>query len=987
MNVCCRLIYSFILLLYCLNYVHTKVIPESLAKSQSTNVDENDLDVDRHTANFKSTVDNSTSDQQPPRYWQAILGDICQLPGFPRATADPTRYLECVRQNLATDRKDLGIWTLRDCVEGFHFVAAARRCKSIRSIKRQETICLSSKSTEYDFCPSDSADEFEIHEKRSEPRRCSCPDGKEDCLCARPEILEPVKVMRRTRTTQPAIFVDDKAAEVDESETENGVTPALRFQSFQTNTGMQRCQQPCNRGNNRCCQSSTCTCPTTRTSSTRQQMTPFTQRPPSQQLPTPNNEPPFQPFQQPPPNFRNEQNNRNENFNDGNDGQSTNQNSFNEPQQSNGNSGYTNGPPSSQQSNGNNDRNSSPQQNGYYTQRPNDRNEFTNQPQQLNGFNGPNGDFNGRRPNNGNFNGDWNAQQRNDFNRPQQQETLNGRRPNKQENEFNGNFNGPSNNENRFGNQPQAPQQTQQFDPNCDQSNGQPQRNSWTNGNQNQDFPNRNQRPSNQQQNWSPDSRSQFEQNQWPPNNRQNGPSNQQRNFDSQFQQNSGRDQQLNGQRNQWNSNNERQWDSNNFNRPQQHQNDFNRPLPIDRQRNNFNNPDNVPPFNQPSPNNFNGNLNPNNRQQSNFANPIGSSNQFNGQQPSNFSPRNEPNPTLMAIDDKMRQMEQVLEKQNQQLNRQQQLLLQQTKVLQHERGSNQPPPMPQPIPINRIDNQQRDLPFDSTTPSSATCQLTTTQQQYCPRKDQQAVIQPQPCALVQGSATNARYQGICSWMLDPLACDPESRCHFLQCQPASNNLYCGRWQRMPCAPATVFDAAAQICVWDTSATPGPLPLPTPAPLPPTSTLAPNFQFNGNRNFNNGGSSFTTANSYVDAQSSFNGQFGNNGFGTNDPQSMNSQQNFGGGFQQMNNIGGYSNFGQSNSRFNGNNQPYSPGNAGQGSCFANGQSNQNLCRGGVQIGSCSSTFQCPGQSVCQIGQMTNRSPCTVCCYYRSMLMD
>jgi hypothetical protein len=34
---------------------------------------------------------------------------------------------------------------------------------------------------------------------------------------------------------------------------------------------------------------------------------------------------------------------------------------------------------------------------------------------------------------------------------------------------------------------------------------------------------------------------------------------------------------------------------------------------------------------------------------------------------------------------------------------------------------------------------------------------------------------------LVQGSATNARYQGICSWMLDPLACDPESRCHFLQ--------------------------------------------------------------------------------------------------------------------------------------------------------------------------------------------------------------
>ncbi|KAI6180987.1 hypothetical protein M3Y98_00780700 [Aphelenchoides besseyi] len=983
MNVCCRLIYLFILLFYCLNYVQTKVIPESSAKTQSTNVDKPDPDVDRHTTNAKSSVDNSTSDQQPPRYWQAILGDICQLPGFPRATADPTRYLECVRQNLATDRKDLGIWTLRDCAEGFHFVAAARRCKSIRSIKRQETICSGSKSTEYDFCPSDSADEFEIHETRSEPRRCSCPDGKEDCLCARPEILEPVKVMRRTRTTQTAIFVDDKAAENDESKTENGVTPAIRFQSFQTNTGTQRCQQLCNRSNNLCCQNSACTCPTTRTLSTRQQLIPFTQRPSTQQqLPTPNNEPPFQSFQQPPPNFRNEQNNRNKNFNDGNDRQSPNQNPFNGFQQTNGDLsfGYTNGPPSSQHPNGNNDRNSSPQQIGYSTQTPNNINGY-NQPQQSNGFNGPSGG--------------WNAPQGNDFNRPQQQEIFNGRRPNNQENEFNGpppfngNFNGPPNNENRFGNQPQASQQTQQFDPNCNQWNGQPQRNSWNkdnaNLNQNPDFANRNQGPSNQRQNWNPDSRSQFEQNQWPLNSRQNGSPNQQRNFDSQFQQNSDRDQQFNGQRNQWNPNDRPQWDINNFNGPQQHRNDFN-------------NPDNVPSFNQPLPNNFN----LNNRQQLNFVNPIGPPNQFNGQsqqndfngpQPPNFGSPNEPNPTLMAIDDKMRQMEQVLEKQNQQLNRQQQLLLQQTKVLQHERESNQPPPMPQPIPINRIDNQQRNLPFETATPSSPTCQLTTTQQQYCPRKDQQAVIQPQPCALVQGSATNARYQGICSWMLDPLACDPESRCHFLQCQPASNNLYCGRWQRMPCAPATVFDAAAQICVWDTSATPGPLPLPTPAPS--SSTLAPNIQFSGNqspnlvKNFNNIGNLFTTANSYVDAQSSFNGQFGNNGFGTNNPQPTNSQQNLGGGFQQMNNIGGYSNFGQPNLGFNGNNQPYGPGNSivGQGSCFANGQLNQNLCRGGVQIGSCSSTFQCPGQSVCQIGQMTNRRPCTVCCYYRSLLMD
>lgn len=69
---------------------------------------------------------------------------------------------------------------------------------------------------------------------------------------------------------------------------------------------------------------------------------------------------------------------------------------------------------------------------------------------------------------------------------------------------------------------------------------------------------------------------------------------------------------------------------------------------------------------------------------------------------------------------------------------------------------------------------------------------------------------------LVQGSAQNARYQGICSWMVDPLAADPESRSHFLQCQPAPNNLFCGRWQRMPCAPTTVFNVESQVCVLDT---------------------------------------------------------------------------------------------------------------------------------------------------------------------------
>ncbi len=37
-----------------------------------------------------------------PKFWRAILGDICQLPGFPRATGDPTRYVECVRQSSET---------------------------------------------------------------------------------------------------------------------------------------------------------------------------------------------------------------------------------------------------------------------------------------------------------------------------------------------------------------------------------------------------------------------------------------------------------------------------------------------------------------------------------------------------------------------------------------------------------------------------------------------------------------------------------------------------------------------------------------------------------------------------------------------------------------------------------------------------------------------------------------------------------------------
>ena len=48
-----------------------------------------------YTGEEKHTIDE-------PQYWQAILGDICQLPSFPRATGDPQRYVECVKQSLDT---------------------------------------------------------------------------------------------------------------------------------------------------------------------------------------------------------------------------------------------------------------------------------------------------------------------------------------------------------------------------------------------------------------------------------------------------------------------------------------------------------------------------------------------------------------------------------------------------------------------------------------------------------------------------------------------------------------------------------------------------------------------------------------------------------------------------------------------------------------------------------------------------------------------
>jgi hypothetical protein len=72
------------------------------------------------------------------------------------------------------------------------------------------------------------------------------------------------------------------------------------------------------------------------------------------------------------------------------------------------------------------------------------------------------------------------------------------------------------------------------------------------------------------------------------------------------------------------------------------------------------------------------------------------------------------------------------------------------------------------------------------------------------------------PCPQA-GNPQQAQQNGICSWMLDPLAANPTTRNGFLQCQPAAFSLYCGRWQCMPCSPQTIFDVNLQVCVWDPS--------------------------------------------------------------------------------------------------------------------------------------------------------------------------
>ncbi|RCN26598.1 hypothetical protein ANCCAN_27675 [Ancylostoma caninum] len=178
-------------------------------------------------------VADSKSGEETPKYWRAILGDICQLPSsleppaIPTATSNAsvrarTQLTEKVNaetkssilRDSAFSRKDLGIWLLRECLPGYEFVASARRCKTIRSVKRQQELCESNNATMYQFCPTQTATEFLVEEIREAPRQCACPNGEDNCVCPSPEILEPVNVpvnsekARRspTSTSQPLQF-------------------------------------------------------------------------------------------------------------------------------------------------------------------------------------------------------------------------------------------------------------------------------------------------------------------------------------------------------------------------------------------------------------------------------------------------------------------------------------------------------------------------------------------------------------------------------------------------------------------------------------------------------------------------------------------------------------------------------------------------------------------------------------------------------------
>uniref|UniRef100_A0A183CMC3 Chitin-binding type-2 domain-containing protein n=1 Tax=Globodera pallida TaxID=36090 RepID=A0A183CMC3_GLOPA len=121
------------------------------------------------------------------------------------------------------------------------------------------------------------------------------------------------------------------------------------------------------------------------------------------------------------------------------------------------------------------------------------------------------------------------------------------------------------------------------------------------------------------------------------------------------------------------------------------------------------------------------------------------------------------------------------------------------------------------PIPPHYVAVGSRLLPADRTAPPQPNQEIANKVSLEGPEVPLPSVMeQPRPCPLIDRTKPQSvQYQELCSWMLDPLVPDSESHGHFLQCQPAPFSLYCGRWQRMPCAPKTVFDVREQMCVWD----------------------------------------------------------------------------------------------------------------------------------------------------------------------------
>uniref|UniRef100_A0A915B948 Uncharacterized protein n=1 Tax=Parascaris univalens TaxID=6257 RepID=A0A915B948_PARUN len=138
-----------------------------------------------------------------PKYWRAILGDICQLPSLPYAAGDPTRYVECVSENnTINNRADVGIWQLRDCPPEHIFVAPAGRCLTPESITSWMRICDGQGGNNHSQClyNNDQDIHFVVQEALLPPQHCKCSYDEENCTCPMAEIFEPILVNNTART-------------------------------------------------------------------------------------------------------------------------------------------------------------------------------------------------------------------------------------------------------------------------------------------------------------------------------------------------------------------------------------------------------------------------------------------------------------------------------------------------------------------------------------------------------------------------------------------------------------------------------------------------------------------------------------------------------------------------------------------------------------------------------------------------------------------